>query len=311
MSGRPVVLVADDSVVVRAVLREHLEAQGYAVVEAPDGEAALAMCRDAGPDALLLDVEMPGLSGHEVLARLQAEGELRDIPVVFLTGHSSTADLVKAIEGGAHDYLRKPFEPPELLARVRAAVRVKSLQDELKRRNAELDLISRTDVLTGLYNRRHLEEHLVQQVSAARRHGHGMALLLLDIDHFKSINDTVGHAGGDVVLREVAARVRDSVRREDIPGRWGGEEFLVLLPFLTADGARALGERLRIAVAEKPVDIGDGQQVPVTASLGGAAGVDDGGPEELVRRADAALYAAKNAGRNRVEVDESTSPDAP
>jgi diguanylate cyclase (GGDEF)-like protein len=301
MSARPVVLVADDSFVIRAVLREHLEEQGYAVVEAADGEAALALCRDAGPDALLLDVEMPGRSGHEVLAALQADADLRDIPVVFLTGHSDTGDLVKAIEGGAHDYLRKPFEPAELLARVRAAVRVKSLQDELKRRNAELDLISRTDVLTGLYNRRHLEEHLGQLFSAARRHGHGFAVVMLDIDHFKTINDSVGHAGGDIVLREVAARVRSSVRREDIPGRWGGEEFLLLLPFLDADGTRALGERLRTAVAATPVDFG-GRPIPVTVSLGGAAGVDDGGPEALVRRADAALYAAKHAGRNRVEV---------
>ena len=302
MTPRPVVLVADDSFVVRAVLREHLEAQGYAVVEAPDGEAALALCRDAGPAALLLDVEMPGLSGHQVLSQLQADEELRDIPVVFLTGHSSTDDLVKAIEGGAHDYLRKPFEPAELLARVRAAVRVKHLQDQLKRRNAELDLISRTDVLTGLYNRRHLEEHLEQLFSAARRHGHGLAVLMLDIDHFKSINDTAGHAGGDEVLREVASRVRSAVRREDIPGRWGGEEFLLLLPYLAADGVQALGERLRSAVAGRPVGLADGREIAVTVSLGGAAGTDDGGPEGLVRRADAALYAAKNSGRNRVEI---------
>lgn len=302
MTPRPVILVADDSLVVRAVLREHLEAQGYAVVEAPDGEVALAMCKEAGPDALLLDVEMPGFGGHQVLAKMQADPELRDIPVVFLTGHSSTEDLVKAIEGGAHDYLRKPFEAPELLARVRAAVRVKTLQDELKRRNAELDLISRTDVLTGLYNRRHLEEYLAQLVSAARRHGHGMAVLLVDIDHFKAVNDTAGHAVGDVVLREVAARLRQTVRREDIPGRWGGEEFLLLLPYLGVDGVRALGERLRCSVADEPIAAGDTHLLAVTVSLGGAVGAGDG-PEALVRRADAALYAAKRAGRNRVEID--------
>lgn len=301
MTPRPVVLVADDSLVVRAVLREHLEAQGYAVVEAPDGEVALSMCREAGPDALLLDVEMPGFGGHQVLAKLQEDPELRDIPVVFLTGHSSTEDLVKAIEGGAHDYLRKPFEAAELLARVRAAVRVKTLQDELKRRNSELDLISRTDVLTGLYNRRHLEEYLAQLVSAARRHGHSMAVLLVDIDHFKAVNDTAGHAVGDAVLREVAARLRRTVRREDIPGRWGGEEFLLLLPYLGAEGVRALGERLRTSVADEPV-VGTDYELRVTVSLGGAVGVDEG-PEGLVRRADAALYAAKHAGRNRVEVD--------
>jgi diguanylate cyclase (GGDEF)-like protein len=295
--------VADGSVVVRAVLREHLEEQGYAVVEAPDGEAALASCREAGPDALLLDVEMPGLSGHDVLARLQDDDDLREIPVVFLTGHSSTDDLVKAIEGGAHDYLRKPFEPAELLARVRAAVRVKTLEDELRRRNAELDLISRTDALTGLYNRRHLEEYLVQLLSAARRHGHPMALLMLDIDHFKAVNDTAGHAAGDAVLREVAARVRSTVRREDIPGRWGGEEFLLLLPYLGAEGVRALGERLRRCVGDRPVELSSGQVIPVTVSLGGAVALEAEGPEGLVRRADAALYDAKRAGRNRVEVD--------
>jgi two-component system, cell cycle response regulator len=286
MTRRPLVLVADDSVVVRAVLREHLEEQGYAVVEAPDGEGALTICRDAGPDALLLDVEMPGLSGHDVLARLQDDDDLRDIPVVFLTG----------------DYLRKPFEPAELLARVRAAVRVKTLEDELRRRNAELDLISRTDALTGLYNRRHLEEYLVQLLSASRRHGHNMAALMLDIDHFKAVNDTAGHAGGDAVLREVAARVRSTVRREDIPGRWGGEEFLLLLPYLAVDGVRALGERLRQRIAEEPVEV-SGRAIQVTVSLGGATAADGEDTESLVRRADAALYGAKRNGRNRVEVD--------
>ncbi|HET9769251.1 MAG TPA: GGDEF domain-containing protein, partial [Acidimicrobiia bacterium] len=126
---------------------------------------------------------------------------------------------------------------------------------------------------------------------------------MLDIDHFKAVNDTAGHAAGDAVLREVAARVRSTVRREDIPGRWGGEEFLLLLPYLGAEGVRALGERLRRCIGDRPVELGGGEVIPVTVSLGGAVALEGEGPEGLVRRADAALYDAKRAGRNRVEVD--------
>ena len=289
---------ADDSLVVRAVVRAHLESNGYSVMEAEDGIAAVERCTLSPPDVVLLDIEMPGLDGYEVLARLKAAPDLRDIPVVFLTSRSGMADVVAGLHAGAHDYLRKPFDPPELVARVAAAAQVKKLQDQLRERNADLDRMSRTDALTGLFNRRHLEEELDRRYSAARRHGTPLAVLLLDIDHFKKVNDTYGHPAGDLVLQEIGRRLLAQVRVEDVAGRWGGEEFLVVLPDADLPGAVIVGERVRLATSTTPVLAG-GTPILVTVSGGCALG-PFGTPEELVSRADTALYEAKVAGRNRI-----------
>jgi two-component system, cell cycle response regulator len=289
----PTVVVAEDSLVIRAVLVEQLESRGYRVVQAADGEQALAACRRDRPDVVLLDVEMPELDGHAVVARVKADPLLADIPVVFVTSRVTTEDVVEGLRLGAHDYLRKPFEPSELLARVHAAVRIKALQDELRLRNAELELASRTDALTGLPNRRHLEEQLQRRAGNAQ-----LSVLLLDIDRFKQVNDTRGHAAGDEVLRVVAGRLREAVRTADVAGRWGGEEFLVVLPATATVEAAILGERVRQAIAAAPVPLPDAP-LAVTASVGVASGGLDGW-EGLVRRADTGLYAAKDGGRNRV-----------
>ena len=219
------ILVAEDSLVIRVALRRQLSAQGYEVVEAEDGAEALARCRQVRPDVLLLDVEMPQLDGHQVLAIVKEDPELRDIPVVFLTARAKTDDVVEALRQGAHDYLRKPFEPSELIARVRAALRLKAVQDELRRRNAELERVSRTDPLTGIHNRRHMDELLHKLLSAARRHEQSVAVVMIDIDHFKQVNDSTGHAAGDRVLQVVAQRLTSVLRVEDELGRWGGEEI--------------------------------------------------------------------------------------
>jgi diguanylate cyclase (GGDEF)-like protein len=295
------ILVAEDSLVIRAVVADQLEEEGYEVFQAVDGHAALAECAATRPDAVLLDIEMPGLDGHQVLARLRADPELSDIPVVFLTGRTSTDDMVAGLRAGAHDYLKKPFEPAELLARIGGAVRIKRLQDELRLRNEELDQLSRIDALTSVYNRRHIDEQLHRQTHAAHRHAQPVAIFMLDIDHFKRVNDIEGHPAGDRVLREFAQRVSRVVRTDDIVGRWGGEEFVVIAPQTDADGALTLAERIRSVVADQPFDLGD-HTIPITVSIGCSVGTDNA--DDLIDRADTALYRSKTEGRNRVTLGE-------
>jgi two-component system, cell cycle response regulator len=298
MTSAATVLVVDDSLVVRSVVRGWLEEHGYHVVEVEDGLAAVEHCLAEPPDVVLLDIEMPGLNGHQVLARLKSEPLVRDIPVVFLTNYASMDEVLRGLGGGAHDYLRKPFEPAELVARVGAAARVKKLQDELRRRNDELDRISRTDALTGLFNRRHLEEQLASHVGTARRHGHDLGVVLLDVDHFKNVNDTHGHPAGDSVLIEMSRRIRAKLRTEDIAGRWGGEEFLVIIPDTDLVGTLQAAERIRALVAAEPFDIAD-TAAYVTVS-GGCSAFIGASVDDLVRAADKGLYDAKASGRNCV-----------
>jgi diguanylate cyclase (GGDEF)-like protein len=292
------VLVADDSLVVRSLLRRQLEDQGHRVVEAVDGHDAVATCEASLPDVVLLDVEMPNLVGHGALAQLRAIPACADIPVVFLSGRATTEDVVEGLRLGAHDYLAKPFDPAELVARVSAALRTKRLQDELRQRNAELDEISRMDVVTGLPNRRHLLEHLHAESAAARRRAECVGVLMVDVDHFKKVNDQYGHESGDVVLRIIGERLATACRVEDVAGRWGGEEFLIVAPATTLAEAIVLADRVRAHVAEDPIAIGTAGKIVVTVSVGVAAGTDD--VEGLLRDADTALYEAKQSGRNRV-----------
>jgi two-component system cell cycle response regulator len=292
------VLIADDSLVIRAVVRDGLEEEGYRVFEAADGLAALVHCRSNPPDVILLDIEMPELDGFEVLAALKADPALQDIPVVFLTSRSSVTDVVAGLRGGAHDYLKKPFDHIELVARVGSAVHVKKLQDQLRQRNADLDQMSRSDPLTGLYNRRHLDEQLARLHADADRHQEPLCVLLLDIDHFKRVNDTYGHPAGDVVLCSFADRLRSNVRGNDVVGRWGGEEFLVLMPRTDLAGALEVAERLRAAAAASPVCTG-GWSIQVTVS-GGCVLSTGVGADTLLQLADSCLYAAKASGRNKI-----------
>jgi two-component system, cell cycle response regulator len=302
------VLVADDSLVIRAVVRTALEDEGYTVIDAVDGAEALRLSRRRPPDVVLLDVEMPGLDGFEVLALLKADKALKDIPVVFLSGNTSMGDVVAGLRGGAHDYLKKPFETAELLARVGSAVHVKQLQDELRQRNDELDRVSRTDALTGLYNRRHIDEQLRRCHTEAGRRHEPVCVVMFDIDHFKAVNDTYGHPVGDLVLQDFAHYLVNELRAADIAGRWGGEEFLVILPRTTLEDARAVAERVRVAVASGATDAGP-DVIRVTASAGCALGPRESATA-LTALADRCLYRAKDAGRNRVVTAGSPPADA-
>lgn len=297
MSAR--VLVADDSTAVRAILRKRLVASGYDVVEAADGQEAVLQARATRPDLVLLDVEMPVLDGFQVMSVLRDDPAFHDVPVIFLSARVETSELVEGLDLGAFDYVKKPCDVGELIARVRAGLRWKARADELLRAVDHMDELGSTDALTGLPNRRALERRMSTLAQEALRREQPLLVAVVDVDHFKRVNDEQGHLVGDAVLLRVTQRLRSAVRPGQVLGRWGGEEFLALSPALSGDSALRFGERLRTLVGWEPVTLDDGTALPVTVSVGLASGIpDDLGA--LVARADSALYRAKNEGRNRV-----------
>lgn len=296
--GGELVLVADDSGAMRSILKRQLVSAGLTVVEAADGEQAVRQARALRPDLVVLDVDMPVLDGFQVMSVLRSDPDMVDVPVIFLTGRVTTAELVEGLDLGAFDYLRKPCDVDELVARVRAGLRVKARADALRRMAADLDTLGSTDTLTGLPNRRALERRLAALAVEGRRQGTSLAVALVDVDHFKNVNDGHGHAVGDRVLIEVARRLGSTVRPGQLIGRWGGEEFLAVAPGLSGEAAHRFAERLRTIVGWEPVPV-TGDELRVTVSVGVAAAL----PTEelrLVEQADAALYAAKQAGRDQV-----------
>jgi two-component system cell cycle response regulator len=303
------VLVVDDSSTVRRILRRDLEGAGYRVTEAADGEEGLASCRSDRPDLVLLDVDMPVLDGLATMEQMQLDPHLRWLPVLFLTARIAGSEVARGLDLGAHDYLKKPCDAAELIARVSTAMRLASRHDELQRRARELDALSNTDPLTGLGNRRHLAQ-VVEDMLARRGPLAVVGLVVVDIDHFKQVNDSQGHPVGDAVLATVAARMRRVTLPEETLVRWGGEEFVALAPDLDRGAVTDLAERLRLAVSATPMAVGTIETVSVTVSAGGAVGgLAD--MRDLVATADAALYEAKKAGRNRVVVADSASPREP
>jgi two-component system, cell cycle response regulator len=284
-------LLIDDCESVHALLKVRLRREDVEVHTASGGEEGIALAKSLRPDLILLDVDMPGLDGYEVCRRLKQDPETMQLPVIFLSGQTTTDQKIRGLELGATDYIAKPFEPAELQARVRAALRTKYLIDLLAQR-------AQIDGLTGSWNRQYLDARLASELSLCRRTSRPLSCLMLDIDRFKHINDTYGHPFGDVVIRAVAQAVTAAVRTEDVVCRYGGEEFAILLPNTTASAALALGERLRQAVAGLVLRC-DHDDVTVTCSVGVANLVAEPAPS-ILELADRALYEAKRGGRNRV-----------
>ncbi len=279
----------------RRVMRRFLDKTGYIIFEAGDGEEALRLAARERPDVILLDVQIPLLDGYGVLASLQTDTELSEIPVVLVTARSEPEDVADGLHRGAHDYLRKPFQQPELLARVHAAMRTKALRDELRARNAQLELMVSTDLVTGLLNRRATDEQLGSLVSRSRRHAAELSVLIIDVDGFREINGVHGSAVGDEVLEAVAVRVSEELREEDLIGRWGGDEMLVLAPDTGPEGASSLAARIRDAVAAGPVRTEAGN-VSTRVSVGTVTLGAEEDAESVVRRAEQALEASRGHG---------------
>jgi diguanylate cyclase (GGDEF)-like protein len=296
--GPPRVLVADDDPDILVMVSTLLRREGYRILEASSGLAALELARSSSPDLLLLDVAMPGLDGYTVCRELRATTP-DPPPVIFLTARVDTQDRVVGLDAGAVDYIVKPFSAAELRARVRAALRTKADSDRLRAAAA-------TDSLTGLLNRSQLGPRVSELVAAARRSRVPLACLMIDLDHFKAVNDIYGHQAGDVVLAETARRLDAARRASDVLIRYGGEEFLALMPDTDLAGAVVVAEKLRVAVAGAPIsyDAQDGTTVEISVriSIGvSCLEVDMYDGALLVAAADDALYQAKTRGRNRVE----------
>jgi diguanylate cyclase (GGDEF)-like protein len=299
------ILIVDDHEDNVELLRARLEARGYETVSARDGRQALEIAaQEPHPDLILLDVMMPHVGGIEVARRVKANAALPFMPIIMQTALDSTEHTVEGLDAGADDYITKPINFAILEARVRTQLRIKALVGEVQHQKEELERLSRIDGLTGLDNRRHLEERLEEQFEHANRLHEPFAIVMCDLDKFKSVNDTYGHQAGDAVLRQCATILKSAAREIDRVGRYGGEEFMLILPGTVLDAAVTFAERVRKAVEAHTFDLGDGRGTTIrrTMSLGVA-----GWPhpkiancDGLVRAADDSLYVAKETGRNRV-----------
>ena len=291
------VLVIDDEEAIHKLVIARLHPEGIEVTSELDGERGIERALEDSPDLILLDIGLPVLDGFAVCERLKEHSSTRNIPVIFLTGETTTDAKVRGLDLGAVDYVTKPFDQVELRARVRAALRTKRLQDILEQQ-------SFLDGLTGLWNRPYLDRRVESELNVALRYARPLSLVMVDVDSFKSVNDTYGHLFGDIVLQGVAEALRAYARTSDIVARYGGEEFAVLLTDTGPKGAIFVAERLRASVEAKQFEI-RGNAVSVTASFGLACSESLSGPltpEVLVGVADRALYASKDAGRNCVHV---------
>ena len=295
---RPTVLMIEDHESVRELVSVQLGAGDYEVVGVGTGEEGMDVARRELPDVLLLDLELGGrLQGADVLDAFRSDPRLTNVPVIVLSGVDGTEALTDSLARGAHDFLAKDYEPIELRARVAAAVRLKRLHDDLRDVNDRLSREALEDALTGLGNRRHGEVELERMRAHAQRHGEGFAVIAIDVDGFKATNDTHGHAVGDELLKAIAANLVQALRGEDVLVRWGGDEFIALLPLAGAAEALTIAERLRMA-ARHAAD-GLDAAVSSTVSIGWSC-LERDEAEALLRAADAALYEAKRCGRDAV-----------
>src|SRR3954454_1614677 len=295
------VLIADDSATSRVLLRRVLTRWGYEVVTAEDGaEAWEALSKPDAPPIAVLDWVMPNMTGPEVCRRLRGTRREPYTYILLLTSKGSKLETVEGLDAGADDYIVKPFDEHELQVRLRAGKRIIDLQMDLMRAREELREKAEKDLLTMLPNRSAIFGALEREVSRCHRDQRSVGVILLDIDHFKKINDTYGHFAGDTVLRETALRLKANTRPYDQVGRYGGEEFLVVLPNCDLEQATVQADRLRVKLNEGPMMV-DGVAIHVSASFG--VTVSDGSernPNIFVRVADEALYSAKANGRNCV-----------
>jgi diguanylate cyclase (GGDEF)-like protein len=305
--GNCLILVVDDVSINLQIMSEALESAGYEITLASSGKQALERMELVRPDLVLLDLMMPDMNGFEVCDKIKSNLNLADIPIIFITASNEQEHILQAFDKGAVDYIVKPFNTYELLARVRTHLELRYTQNQLKKMLEEqkelvknLERLANTDSLTGVWNRRYLLNLAEQETQRCRRYNRPLSVLMIDIDHFKTVNDTYGHAIGDEVLIVMTETVMNYLRNVDVLGRFGGEEFVALLPETDSKAAVITAERIRANIEQITIPV-DGNLVSITVSIGvGSYQKGDANIDILIQRADEALYQAKNQGRNRV-----------
>ena len=295
------ILIVDDSPEALVLAKARLAKESLDVLTADCGAAGLEMARSERPDLILLDVNMPDMSGFDVCRTMKADTDLCMIPIIFLTGSVDAQDKVRGLDIGAVDYVTKPFDAFELQARVNAALRTKHMQDLLIEHAS-------IDPLTGIPNHRAMMKRLGQEWARLQRHGGSLSFIMADIDHFKRVNDTYGHSTGDKLIQKVARAITGQCREVDFPARYGGDEFGIIVPDEAAAGAERLAERCRQSLEAVCLEAGRGR-ICVSASFGVADSAGAASGETIVKKADEALYRAKRAGRNRVVSASCAEPD--
>jgi diguanylate cyclase (GGDEF)-like protein len=302
--SKPLVVLVDDSIVIHRLLTTRLKSESIELACFESGEKALEFALNRSPSLFLLDIEMPGMDGYMVLRKIKDEPSLREVPIIMLSGLSSADDKVIAFDLGANDFITKPFEIAELRARIRAALRLHSLLQMLAQR-------AQVDGLTGLWNRAHFDEHWQTETSRISRHSGELSLALLDLDNFKSINDTYGHPAGDEVLAALAKLITKTLRRSDLACRYGGEEFAIIMPATSPTEASAVCERIREGLESMRWPRHPEREVTVSIGIAGSKGNAAIDPGKWIAQADKQLYNAKHAGRNRlsvIDLDETHGP---
>ncbi len=301
MATRPRILIVDDDAPMLRLVTDTLAGQGYDIETASDGVRAVEIVRAAPPDLLILDVMMPKMNGLEVCRIVKSFADDTFIPIILVTVKGDIDSKVMGLKLGADDYLAKPYNPLELRARVSSMLRIKTLQDRINSKRRELEALSVTDDLTGLHNHRAMQQRLKDEFLRSQRYNDPMSILMIDIDHFKEVNDEHGHLFGDMVLSELSKTLADALRDTDFIARYGGEEFLVILPQTHFSGCLPVAERIWRSAGDSRFSDGK-NTAKLTISVGVAffpnKNIND--VEHLLEAADRALYQAKQQGRNRI-----------
>jgi len=307
--GKFLIAIVDDDAAIRRLVRLFLTRSGYDLVEFATGEDARRQMHTTPWDLAILDRRLPDMDGVVLCHELKSDPALRTSYIIMLTGEADQEDKVEGLDLGADDYITKPFQPAELLARIRAAKRIVDLQKELLETNKRLELLSITDGLTKLYNHRYFQDEMARAFEESQRYQRPLSMAIIDIDFFKKINDTYGHAVGDEVLKAVAKLFQESIRSTDLAARYGGEEFAVMMPETELNDAITFAEKIRALIEEAPFQTSAGP-LHATVSVGVASvpHTKIHAAKGVVIAADKALYRAKRNGRNQVQAEKRQDP---